>query len=144
MRRKCGESCEICFLTFKQKVARTKCRENPKIKMLQEVKVSNCWKREKISLKVRGIKCRDWSENKLSREKKSRKPKDFSCNIVTPKNTTGFQKVLKNSHFEQTQAFTSILLQSVMKNLTKFTEKFWSLFIIHKIQLKTPVLESQF
>ena len=45
------KSRKFFFSAFKQKVTEIKSHENSKIKMLQECKVANCWKGEKIPSK---------------------------------------------------------------------------------------------
>ena len=50
--RKCRESRDNVFVTFKEKVTRNKLRENSRIKMSREFIVANCWKGRKICRKM--------------------------------------------------------------------------------------------
>ena len=50
--RKCRESRDNVFATFKEKVTGNKFRENSRIKMSREFKVANCWKGRKICRKM--------------------------------------------------------------------------------------------
>ena len=51
-RKKCREIRKNYFLTFKQKVPRTECYKNLKIKMSEQFKEANCWKEKNSSNNV--------------------------------------------------------------------------------------------